>query len=78
MDYEREEFKEDMELVLRSILQVSADHTTSTAFEVLITSPTKTTEEKKALYGAAHPLYGLNGQDECCRKWEWVEERSGS
>lgn len=47
MYYEREEFRDDMERVLRTILQVSADHTTSATFKVLITSPTKTTEVRE-------------------------------
>jgi hypothetical protein len=45
--YEREEFKEDMERVLRSVLQVSSDNSTSAAVKVLITSPTKTTDVRK-------------------------------
>lgn len=44
MYYEREDFREDMERVLRTILQVSADHTTSAAFKVLIMNSTKTTD----------------------------------
>lgn len=43
MYYEREEFKEDMERVLRTVLQVSADKSNSAAVKVLIASPTKTT-----------------------------------
>ena len=47
MYYEREEFREEMERVLRTVLQVSADNSTSAAVKVLITSPAKTTEVRK-------------------------------
>ncbi|POS80956.1 hypothetical protein DHEL01_v200629 [Diaporthe helianthi] len=47
MYYEREEFREDMERVLRTVLQVSADPSISTSVKVLITSPAKTMEVRK-------------------------------
>lgn len=43
MYYERGKFKEDMERVLRTVLQVSADNSNNAAVKVLITSPIKTT-----------------------------------
>lgn len=43
MYYEREEFREDMERVLSTVLQASARQSSSAAIKVLITSPTKTT-----------------------------------
>lgn len=42
--YEREEFKEDMAVVLSAILKLSADESVAVPLKVLITSPTKTTE----------------------------------
>lgn len=45
--YEREEFKEDMAVVLSAILKLSADETVVVPVKVLITSPIKTTEVRQ-------------------------------
>lgn len=47
MYYKREEFRENIERVLRTVLQVSADNSNSAAVKVLITSPTKTTDVRE-------------------------------
>ncbi|KAK3360349.1 hypothetical protein B0T25DRAFT_128413 [Lasiosphaeria hispida] len=45
--YEREEFEEDMELVLVTLLKLSNEQNTRAAVKVLITSPTKTTDVRQ-------------------------------
>lgn len=45
--YEREDFREDMAMVLSAILKLSADESVAVPLKVLITSPTKTTEVRQ-------------------------------
>lgn len=45
--YERDEFQEDMAVVLSAILKLSADNSIAVPVKVLITSPTKTTEVRQ-------------------------------
>lgn len=45
--YERDEFQEDMAVVLSAILKLSADDSVAVSVKVLITSPTKTTEVRR-------------------------------
>lgn len=46
--YEREEFKKDMAVVLKAILELSTDESVAVPVKVLITSPTKTIEVRQS------------------------------